>query len=143
MPWTYRCIVPGAFALLASIAAAQTTTPQQVQAKVAEHVPQVLASLKDLVGIESGSRDLEGLDKISALILQRLQAAGMAVQLLPTQAPGFHPQLKGAKLGSMVYGTRSGTGKRKVLLIAHMDTVYTQGMGAKQPFRVDGDKGQN
>ena len=40
----------------------------------------------------------------------------------------------------MVYGTRSGTGKRKVLLIAHMDTVYTQGMGAKQPFRVDGDK---
>ena len=40
----------------------------------------------------------------------------------------------------MVYGTRAGTGKRKVLLIAHMDTVYTQGMGAKQPFRVDGDK---
>ena len=25
-------------------------------------------------------------------------------------------------------------------MIAHMDTVYTQGMGAKQPFRVDGDK---
>ena len=140
MPWTCRCIVPGAFALLASIAAAQTTTPQQVQAKVAEHVPQVLASLKDLVGIESGSRDLEGLDKLSGLIAQRLQTAGMTVQVLPTQAPGFHPQLKGAKLGSMVYGTRSGTGKRKVLLIAHMDTVYTQGMGAKQPFRVDGDK---
>jgi glutamate carboxypeptidase len=27
-----------------------------------------------------------------------------------------------------------------VLLIAHMDTVYTRGMGAKQPFRIDGDK---
>ena len=27
-----------------------------------------------------------------------------------------------------------------MLLIAHMDTVYPRGMGAKQPFRIDGDK---
>jgi glutamate carboxypeptidase len=40
----------------------------------------------------------------------------------------------------MVYATRAGGGKRKVLLIAHMDTVYPKGMGAKQPFRVEGDK---
>ena len=123
---------------------AQTPTPESVQARVKDQVPQVLASLKDLVGIESGSRDLEGLAQLSTLVAQRLQSAGMAVQLLPTQAPGFHPQLKGAKLGAMVYGTRSGTGtgtgKRKVLMIAHMDTVYTRGMGVRQPFRVDGDK---
>jgi len=119
---------------------AQSLSPQAVQARVNEQVPQVLASLKDLVSIESGSRDLEGLATLSKLIAQRLQASGMTVQTLPTQAPSFHPQLKGATLGSMVYGTRAGTGKRKVLLIAHMDTVYTKGMGAKQPFRVDGDK---
>ena len=131
---------------------AQTPTPEsvqarvqaQIQAQVRAQVPDVLASLKDLVGIESGSRDLEGLAQLSTLVAQRLQSAGMVVQVLPTQAPGFHPQLKGAKLGAMVYATRSGTGsgtgKRKVLMIAHMDTVYARGMGAKQPFRVDGDK---
>ena len=127
-------------AAASGLSAAQTPTPESVQARVQAQVPQVLASLKDLVGIESGSRDLEGLAQLSTLVAQRLESAGMVVQVLPTQAPGFHPQLKGAKLGAMVYATRSGTGKRKVLMIAHMDTVYARGMGAKQPFRVDGDK---
>ena len=127
-----------AVALLPTLAQAQA--PAAVQAGVAAQVQPLLGTLKDLVSIESGSRDLEGLATLSTLIAQRLQTAGMTVQVLPTQAPGFHPQLKGAKLGSMVYGTRTGTGKRKVLMIAHMDTVYTKGMGAKQPFRVDGDK---
>ena len=119
---------------------AQNPAPQAVQARVAEHVQPLLGTLKDMVGIKSGSRDLEGLATLSALIAQRLQSSGMTVQALPTQSPGLHPQLKGAKLGSMVYGTRAGSGQRKVLLIAHMDTVYPKGMGAKQPFRVDGDK---
>jgi len=127
-----------AVALLPALAQAQA--PAAVQAGVAAQVQPLLGTLKDLVSIESGSRDLEGLATLSTLIAQRLQTAGMTVQVLPTQAPGFHPQLKGAKLGSMVYGTRTGTGKRKVLMIAHMDTVYTKGMGAKQPFRIDGDK---
>ena len=122
------------------IALAQSLSPQALQAKAAEQVQPLLDSLKSLVGIESGSRDLEGLASLSELIAARLQASGMTVQVLPAQAPATHPQLKGAKLGSMVYGTRAGTGKRRVLLIAHMDTVYQRGMGAKQPFRIDGDK---
>lgn len=111
-----------------------------LQAKVNEQIGPLLDTLKELVGIESGSRDLAGLDAMAAVVAKRLQAAGMTVQVLPTQAPGFHPQLKGARLGSMVYATRTGTGQRKLLLIAHMDTVYTKGMGAKQPFRIDGDR---
>ncbi len=126
----------------------QTGSPQTLQAKVSEEVPQLLASMQGLVNIESGSRDLQGLASMAQVIVQRLQASGMAVQVLPTKAPDFHPQLKGATMGSMVYATRSGTpsgapgdaSKRKVLLIAHMDTVYTKGMLAKQPFRIDGDK---
>jgi glutamate carboxypeptidase len=64
----------------------------------------------------------------------------MQVEVKPTKAPDFHPQLKGAALGPMVYATRTGTGTKKVLLIAHMDTVYPKGMGAKQPFRIEGDR---
>jgi glutamate carboxypeptidase len=40
----------------------------------------------------------------------------------------------------MVQATFKGTGTRKILLLAHMDTVYERGMGAKQPFRVQGDR---
>jgi glutamate carboxypeptidase len=126
--------------LLGTGAFAQTQSPAAVQAKAQEQVAPLLDSLKQLVAIESGSRDLEGLAQAAQFITTRLQAAGMTVQTLPTKAPDFHPQLKGAALGSMVYATKAGTGSRKVLLIAHMDTVYAKGMAAKQPFRVEGDK---
>ena len=33
-----------------------------------------------------------------------------------------------------------GTGTKRILLLAHMDTVYLRGMLAKQPFRIDGDR---
>lgn len=112
----------------------------RVQSMAQSQTPALLDTLKSLVSIESGSRDLEGLEKISQLIGQRLQQLGMEVQTIPTQAPDFHPQLKGAKLGSVVMGTKKGKGQKKVLLIAHMDTVYLKGMVAKQPFRIDGNR---
>jgi glutamate carboxypeptidase len=33
-----------------------------------------------------------------------------------------------------------GRGTKRILLLAHMDTVYQRGMLAQQPFRVDGDR---
>jgi glutamate carboxypeptidase len=40
----------------------------------------------------------------------------------------------------MVRATFSGVGKKKILLLAHMDTVYAKGMHKSQPFRVDGNR---
>jgi glutamate carboxypeptidase len=129
----------GAALLLWAAAAAAQANPA-LQARAQEHQPQLLETLRQLVGIESGSRDLEGTAEAARYVATRLQAAGMQVQVTPTNAPSFNPQLRGAPLGPMVYGTKAGTGTHKVLLIAHLDTVYARGMGAKQPFRVDGDK---
>ena len=44
------------------------------------------------------------------------------------------------KIGRMVRATFTGTGTKKILLIAHMDTVYPRGMLAQQPFRIEGDR---
>ena len=44
------------------------------------------------------------------------------------------------KIGKMVRATFAGTGSKKILLLAHMDTVYQRGMLAKQPFRIAGDR---
>lgn len=134
------CLPLIAFALALPAPALAQTTPLAVKAQVATQLQPYLETLKSLVGIESGSRDLEGLAQLAGVVEARLKAAGMTTQRMPTKAPDFHPQLKGAVLGDMVYATRQGTGKRSVLLIAHMDTVYTRGMGTKQPFRVDGDR---
>jgi glutamate carboxypeptidase len=39
-----------------------------------------------------------------------------------------------------VHADFKGTGTRKIMLIAHMDTVYLRGMLKDQPFRIDGER---
>ncbi len=111
-----------------------------IQEKAQAHVNPLLQTLQGLVGIESGSRDLQGLAQLANLIAGQLKALDMTVQVIPTKAPDFHPQLKGAELGSMVFARKTGKGQKRILLIAHMDTVYTKGMGVKQPYRIDGNR---
>ncbi len=134
--------VVAAPAIAAAAAAAMPARPADaaLRARVQADLPAYLDTLKTLVSMESGSRDLEGLAKLAEHVAGRLRGAGMNVELRPTHAPDFHPQLKGAALGPMVYATRAGSGQKKVLLIAHMDTVYPKGMVAKQPFRIDADR---
>ena len=99
----------------------------------------MLDTLRDLVSIESGSKDLEGLEKIAALIADRLRQLGGKVAVLPP-SDVFKMDDTPAKTGAMVQAEWQGTGKKKVLLIAHMDTVYLRGMLKDQPFRVDGNR---
>jgi glutamate carboxypeptidase len=123
-----------------SVASVTPAPTIEVKRAVNADSVRLLDTLKELVAIESGSRDLEGLAKAASLVAQRLSAAGMAVETIPLKAPENHLLLKGAAVGSAVYGRIKGTGSKKVLLIAHMDTVYPKGMLAKQPFRIDGNR---
>ena len=80
-------------ALLPATGRAQAALPQAVQAVQARATAQlqpVLETLKSLVAVESGSRDLDGLGQLAGLVAARLKAAGMATQIQATQAPDFH-----------------------------------------------------
>ena len=99
-----------------------------------------LSTLKELVSIESGSRDRAGLDKISQLIFNRLKALGGQVEFIEAGSNTYRMHDTPEKPGRMVKAEFKGTGTKKILLIAHMDTVYLKGMLAKQPFRIDGDR---
>ena len=99
-----------------------------------------LLTLKDLVSIESGSRDREGLDKISLLIFNRLKALGGKVEFIEAGPDTYQMYDTPDRPGRMVKAEFTGSGSKKILLIAHMDTVYLKGMLAKQPFRIDGDR---
>jgi glutamate carboxypeptidase len=101
----------------------------------------LLDTLKDLVSIESGSGDREGLDKISELIAGRLRTLGGAVEFVEPDPADIYRMVDTPKqIGRMVLARFTGTGTKKIMLIAHMDTVYLRGMLAKQPFRVDGNR---
>jgi glutamate carboxypeptidase len=129
------CLVLGALAppVLAAPDAA-------VWAQVQQQKQPLLDTLKDLVAIESGSGDREGLDRISQLVADRLAALGGKVEFIEPGDDAYRMHDTPPKIGRMVRASFAGTGTRKILLIAHMDTVYLRGMGAKQPFRVDGNR---
>lgn len=111
-----------------------------VAALAAKEKPALLDTLKELVSIESGSRDLDGLEKISDLIAAKFKALGGEVELIDPSAEAYRMEDTPEKIGRVVRATFKGTGKKKILLIAHMDTVYTVGMINRQPFRIDGEK---
>lgn len=122
-------------ALFAVSVSAHAQVVEPVLSLVKKEQPAVLQTMKELVEIESGSRDIEGLDRMANDIAGRLKALGGSVELV-------EPELEDqrGKLGKMVRATFTGTGSRKILLLAHMDTVYPRGMLAKQPFKIEGDR---
>ncbi len=126
----------------AAQAGAQAVAP--ITQLAASEQPKVLETMKALVEIESGSTNRAGLDKLSALISDRLKALGGEVQFIEPVAADVYrmedtPE-KNEGIGRMVRATFKGSGTKRILMIAHMDTVYPAGMLAQQPYRVDGNR---
>jgi glutamate carboxypeptidase len=108
---------------------------EQVMAQAQKQQSPLLKTMEELVSIESGSRDIEGLDRIAKLIAGRLQDLGGQVELVEP-ADIYKMEDTPDQIGKIVRATFTGTGTKKILLLAHMDTVYPRGMLAKQPFSI-------
>jgi glutamate carboxypeptidase len=124
--------------LIAFLASAQDSA--SVGAIVQQQKQPFLDTLKELVSIESGSREFDGVTRIGNLIAERLRALGGEVEKVPpaTGYPVF--QNTPERLADTVVARFRGKGNKRILLLAHMDTVYAKGMLAKQPFRLEGDR---
>ena len=71
----------------------------------------------------------------------RLSGVGGQVELIePNPADTYRMVDTPKQPGKMVLARFTGSGPKKILLIAHMDTVYLRGMLAQQPFRIDGNR---
>src|SRR5258708_2569348 len=85
---------------------------EQVQSLAAKEKAPLLATLQDLVSIESGSGDREGLDRLAALIADRLKVLGGQVELIePNPADVYRMVHTPKELGKMGLSrcTRPGT----------------------------------
>ncbi|PIF26095.1 glutamate carboxypeptidase [Acidovorax sp. 56] len=119
--------------------AAQAAPVADVHALAQQEQQPLLDTLRDLVHIESGSKDIEGLKQIAERIAGQLKQLGGAVEVLQT-SDVYRLDDTPEKVGPAVQAVFKGTGTKKIMLIAHMDTVYLKGMLKGQPFRIDGDK---
>lgn len=133
-----RFIVLGVMSGLSSVSVL-AASPDQVKKVIEAEKPMYLNTLKDLVQIESGSKDIVGLNQIAQVVAVRLKQAGAEVSV-ENSANIYRMDDTPEQVGPMIKAVLKGKGKSKIMLIAHMDTVYEKGMLKDQPFKVEGDK---
>jgi glutamate carboxypeptidase len=118
-------------ATLAHAAQAVTAKDARVWAAAQEARPEQLKLLEQVVNMDSGTGDVAGSKRVVAVLVSRLMALGMSVETLPAEAP---------ELADNVVARLSGTGKGRILLIGHLDTVFEPGTAAQRPYRTDAFK---
>ena len=89
----------------------------------------VVKTLERLVNIETGTGTADGMSAMSDLLEAELKALGFSTA---------RSKAAGNGVGDNVFGRLEGKGGKKLMLMAHMDTVYVKGTLATAPFRVDG-----
>lgn len=134
----HRTILVGA--LCTALASAASAAPVADLHLLAQKEQQpLLDTLRDLLHIEPGSKDIEGLRKIADYIAAKLRARGGKIDVIQLTDIYWLDDMP-EQVGPIVHGTFQGKGDSRIMLIAHMDTVYLPGMLEDQPFRIDGDK---
>src|SRR5882762_5140358 len=126
-------VVSTVFALIccASAAASPHRNDKVYQAATDDRAG-ALELLKEIVDIDSGTGDVAGGAKVEALLAARLTALGAEVRTEPAEA---------AELPDNLLAVFHGTGKGKILIIAHIDTVFGPGTAAGRPFSIDRERG--
>jgi glutamate carboxypeptidase len=134
-----RLLILGLLLALAPVGAAAQST-DEVRALAQREKQPLLDTLKALVEIESGTADIEGVTRIGALVAERLRGLGGTVELVPAAADRLRVTSLPQQFADTVVARFRGRGTARILLLAHMDTVYERGMLAQQPFRIDEDR---
>ena len=93
----------------------------------------MLALLEELVNTDSGSLDVEGVDRTGTIIHRHLEAAGIPCEVI--EQPGSSFSVKGR-----LDARGAGSNLPHVLLLGHRDTVFPKGEAARRPFRLENGK---
>ena len=94
------------------------------------HRDEMLDFWREMVNMESGSQDKEGIDAVAARFQQVLSGAGASVRIVEME-----------KAGNMLVGELGAERAiPPVLFMGHMDTVFSKGTVEKRPFTIKDGK---
>lgn len=127
-----RCNELALAGLLAAAGAVQAQElDPSLMALAQQETPAVLETLRALTAPDSGTGQAAGMAAVADVIERFAGDLGGQVQRL---APA------NGVAGPNLVITFKGTGKRRIMLMSHMDTVYPAGTAAARPLRVDGNR---
>lgn len=125
--WSSRTtLLPAAaLALLAApaLAAPPSAAERTMIATIDAEQPRTLALLERTVNQNSGTRNLAGVKAVHDMLAPEFAALGFAVRWVPQDAVG--------RAGHLIATHRGKPGRKRLLLIGHLDTVFE----ADSPFQ--------
>jgi len=89
----------------------------------------MVALLRDMVEIDSGSYNKAGIDAVGAVVRRFLEGHGLTVEALPQSRHGDC-------LRATIPGQASGNAGGNIVLMGHRDTVFPDGEATRRPFTV-------
>lgn len=89
----------------------------------------MLELLEKLVNIDSGSTSKEGIDQIGSILSKEYRSIGFSVQVLEEEKYGNHLVIQHPLAKDP-----------KIIIVAHMDTVFPNGTVQSRPFKVEGGR---
>ncbi len=98
---------------------------KRIKAFFQERHQQMLQFLEELVMIESGTYQKEGIDEVGLLLRERLEGLGFSTREFSQEEYGDHLLL-----------SKQGQGEGRLLLMGHMDTVFDAGITERFPFQL-------
>ena len=119
-----------ALSFLSFSAFAADLAPEALLEKAQAEQKPYLATVEQLVNVDTGTGQEPGLKTVSALLVERLKALGAKVETSPASPSA----------GDNIVGTFKGIGSKSFLLMVHYDTVFLPGTAAKRPFKVEGER---
>ena len=102
---------------------------RRLEGTLAGWMPDFQADLAWLVARDRGSEYKPGVDAAANWMLEKLRALGCDTAVYPSD-----------QYGNAVAGTLKGRGRSRVLLVAHLDTVWPHETAAGWPLRIEGSR---
>jgi len=90
-----------------------------------------LRDLGSLVSVDSGTYSPDGVNRVGRWTAAFVERLGAEVSVEPDPD---------GRLGDTIVGRFNGVGAGRLLLLAHLDTVFAPGTAAERPFRLEGGR---
>ena len=100
---------------------------RDVRRRAAADLDLALKDLEQWVAVDTPSDDIPALDALARMIAQRIEAYGAGIDLVDGDT------------GLYLHATLAGSGRARIALLGHHDTVFPTGTAAQRPLILQDD----